>query len=311
MHHPLTRLLAAALLLLTAAAAATAADGDAGTAGATFLKLNPFPTAGAMGAYTALATGNEALQMSPAGLAATKSIEFSMMHNDWLGLADHEHFALTVPAAVGEGGALGLSLSYLTTGDIRRTTVGDPNGLVSGDFSASDLMFSVGYGQRLTPQFAVGGTVRFLRERIWTYHDNAFCGDIGVRFSQGDEGFSAAAAVLNLGSGLTFVRDGADLPTMYTAGLAYRWQFWETSRLTVAVDGYLPTDEDAFGALGLEVEAGDYAVARAGYSTKHDEGTGFTCGFGLRDGENWFVDYAYTPQDDLGNANRISLTFRY
>lgn len=310
MHHPLTCLLAAALLL-AAAGAATAADGDAGTAGATFLKLNPFPTAGAMGAYTALATGNEALQMSPAGLPAAKSIEFSMMHNDWLGLADHEHFALTLPVTVGEGGALGLSLSYLSTGDIRRTTVGDPNGLSSGNFSASDLMFSAGYGQRLTPQFAVGGTVRFLRERIWTHHANAVAFDAGIRFSQGDEGFSAAAAVLNAGSGLKFVSTEADLPTLYSVGLAYRWKFWETSRLTVAVDGYQPTDEDAFGAVGLEVEAGDYAVARAGYSTRHDEGTGFTCGFGLRDGENWFVDYAYTPQDDLGNANRISLTFRY
>lgn len=310
MHHSLMRLLAALALLLAAALPALAAD-NAGTNSATFLKISPFPTAGAMGAYNAVATGNEALHFNPAGLSATASPEVTMVHNDWMGMADYENLSFAMPVDVGQGGGLGIGLAYLTTGDVMRTTVADPNGLVSGNFSATDLMFSVGYGQKISENFAVGGTLRFLRERLFTYSDNTIIGDLGVRFSPGIEGLTFGASVLGLGGGLKFVRDENDLPLTYMGGLAYRFKYFDTSRITVALDGVKANDELFYGVLGLECEIGDYAVARTGYSTRHDIGNGFTCGFGLRDGENWFVDYAYTPQGDLGQTNRISLTYRY
>lgn len=310
MYNPLIRLVAALALLLAAGLPAVA-SGDAGTSSAVFLKLIPYPTAGAMGAYNAVATGNEAMHFNPAGLTGTASPELTMVHNDWMGLADYENISVALPGLVGPNGTLGFSLAYLTTGDVKRTTVADPNGLLSGDYSASDLMFSVGYGHKVSENFAVGGTLRFLRERLWTYSDNAILGDIGVRFSPGIEGLTVGASVLGLGQGLKFVRDENDLPTTYMAGLAYRFKYYGTSRVILAVDGVKPSDENFYGALGLECEIGDYAVGRVGYSTRHDVSNGFTCGFGVRDGENWFVDYAYTPQGKLGNTNRVSLTYRY
>ncbi|HNW92351.1 MAG TPA: PorV/PorQ family protein [bacterium] len=309
MHHPLRRLLAA-LLALPLLALPVLAD-DAGTNGATFLKINPYPTAGAMGAYTAVATGNEALHFNAAGLAATPRPEFTAMHNDWLGMVDYENFALTLPLPVGQGAGLGVGLAYLTTGDITRTTVADPNGLGSGSFSASDLMFSVGYGQKLSDNFAAGVTLRFLRERLWTYSDNTVIFDAGLRFSPGIEGLTFAVAGSGFGSGLKFVRDETDLPQTFSCGAAYQFKYWDTSRMTLALDAIMPNDETAYGAFGVECEVGDYAVARMGYSTRHDLAKGLTCGVGLRDGENWYVDYAYTPQGDMGQTNRIALTYRY
>ena len=309
MHNPLIRL-AAGLALLLAMSLPAAAD-DAGTASAAFLKLNPFPTAGAMGAYNAVATGNEALHFNPAGLAFTATPEFSMMHNDWLGLVNHEHFSVALPDLVGPNGTLGLSFSYLATDDIKRTTVADPNGLGTGTFNASDLMFSVGYGHKLSENFAVGGTLRFLRERLYTYSDNTFTGDLGVRFNPGVEGLTFGASVLGLGGKLKFVRDECDLPTTYMAGLAYRFKYYRTSHLTVAIDGVKPSDETMYGAIGIECELGDYAVGRMGYSSRKDVSNGLSFGFGVRDGENWFLDYAYAAQGDLGSTNRVSLTYRY
>ena len=65
------------------------------------------------------------------------------------------------------------------------------------------------------------------------------------------------------------------LPVHCKPGLAYRFKYYGTSRMTLALDGVKPSDETAYGALGLECEVGDYAVARVGYSTRHAIGNGF------------------------------------
>lgn len=312
MHHPLTR--CAALLLLALAVClpgpARAADDGAGTSSATFLKIIPYPSGAAMSAYTAVATGNEALFFNPAGLAAdTPTYEVTMVHNDWLGLADYEYLAASMPVAVGAGGGLGVSLSYLSTGDIMRTTVSDPNGLSSGDFDASDLMLTVGYGQKITEFVQVGGNFNYLREQLYTYRDSVLAFDAGVRVLP-MQGLVLGASVHSLGQDLKFVDRADDLPTTWRFGAAYTWPAFAND-MTVAIDGIKPNDEDLYGALGLSYDLGDYAVVRAGYSTKKDIGSGFTAGVGLGDGEQWMVDYSYTPYGKLGTTNRVSLSFRY
>jgi len=309
MYHSLKRIwLSLFCLCLLGSVPVWAAD-DAGTSSATFLKIIPYPTAGAMGAYTACATGNEALYFNPAGLGATERPEVTMVHNDWFGLTDYEYLAFSCPVEVGEGGGLGASLSYLTTGDLLRTTVADPNGLNSGEFSASDMMFAIGYGQRIGEKFYIGGTYRYIRERIWSYSANASAFDIGVRVEP-VERLHLGASIRFLGSDITLNQRGDDLPTTFSGGISYQFPIL-SNNLLIAVDAIKPNDEGTYGAIGAEYELGEFAVIRGGYSSKNDIGNGLTCGVGLRDGQNWFFDYSYTPQGDLGQTNRISLTYRH
>ena len=101
----------------------------AGQAGASELLINPWSRSSGMGnAGTAMSQGLEATSLNVAGLAEIRKLEFNYSHRAWMGAADITINSFGVAAHIGESGAMALTFSSMSFGDIESTTVNSPEG---------------------------------------------------------------------------------------------------------------------------------------------------------------------------------------
>jgi len=131
-------LLTCALLLAGRGSALAAASGAEPF---NFLFLDASARASALGgAYTARAADANALHYNPAGLGRVEEYALTFMHSNHFEGINQEYISL----ATRHG--WGLSLNYLSFGDVPRTTVANPSGGI-GNAALRDLAVSVGYGR--------------------------------------------------------------------------------------------------------------------------------------------------------------------
>jgi hypothetical protein len=128
----------------------------------------------------------------------------------------------------------------------------------------------------------------------------SFTGDVAA-FYAGPRGFTAGAAVHNLGEPDVDLVDGGDATTWSTgldAGIAYRWRPESTISGGWTSDG---RSRDAWRA-GGEIWFYDVFAVRAGVL-----GTEFAGGFGLKT-DRWQLDSGFVTHAQLGLSGRVSLT---
>ena len=111
---------------------------SAGAAGAAFLEIPSGAAPAALGsAYSALATDAHAPVWNPAGLGFLEAPSFAGQHLSYLETLRYEFAAFVLPLGpstdTGSRSGLGLSIQYLTSGDIAAT---DQFGRSLGDYSA-------------------------------------------------------------------------------------------------------------------------------------------------------------------------------
>lgn len=172
------------------------------TTAAQFLTLGTGAQGTAVGhAYTALATGADALYWNPAGTARLGmnrnrgSIFFS--HAQWLIETDYNAFGLVVPVTA--TGALGFQIAQLDYGRMDVRTVALPGG-TGETFGATDLVMGLTYAQPLTNTFYIGGTTKYIRQSIYDMTASAFAFDVGfILESDYFNGMRLAASIMNFG----------------------------------------------------------------------------------------------------------------
>lgn len=296
-------------LIITAmtVAAAFALAAEAGTSTAAFLKIGVGARAAAMGdAAAALAEGPEALYWNPAGLATLERRAVSFTHNEWLADVRYEYagFSYPFPAV----GTFGLAASLVTMGDL----VGrDEQGNYTGNFSASDLALTVGYGRRLWSFLAAGLTAEYVSSKIEAEEANTFAGGAGVTVNPPLRGLSAGVSVAHAGGEMTFVEEGAPLPLAVRGGFAYQLPFGGNNhRFTVAADALKYRDTDTYGNAGVEYWLLNAVALRGGYKFNYDL-DGLTAGMGFRYAPAAALalgaDYAYGHMGDLGSTHRVTV----
>ena len=296
------RALSAAVVLAAGVTLPAAAQSAGGASSFDFLNLDANARPVALGgAYTALATDANALLYNPAGLGVVKSNEVTFMHNQYVQGLTQEYLSY----ASKQG--WGLGLNFLNMGGITRTTYS--NGAGSGDFGLSDLALAGGFGHSFG-DLSVGGGLKVLREQIDDITGTGFALDGGVLYAVPQvKGLSAGAALQNLGPDVKFQQTKEKLPTQLRAGVAY-----SRAAFNAMHTGTFDLTKDRFDAmrLGLGVESviGKMMAVRFGYTTRNDAGIGITAGLGWLYNE-WAVDYAVVPFDDLGIAHRVSLTYKW
>ena len=191
------------LVFALAAAGGTAlAQSRVSTTAAQFLTLGTGAQGTAVGhAYTALATGADALYWNPAGASRLGmssnrgSLFFS--HSQWLIETDYNAFGLVVP--VTSAGVLGIQLAQLDYGRMDVRTVELPEG-TGETFGAADMVLGLTYAQPLTNTFYIGGTAKYVRQAIYDMSANAFAFDVGfILESEFLNGLRLAASIMNFG----------------------------------------------------------------------------------------------------------------
>jgi len=294
-------------LLIGSALLSNAAIAGGGTTGAASLKLGAGAHGQALGdAYSAMASGAEALFWNPAGMSvgSDRSVMFGyqpMLDDASLGQA----------AASARFGRLGLGLGFngLKQADLNGI---DDVGNATGNFQAQDQMLVAGasFGG---PRFASGLAVKYWRSEIDGESAGVLAVDLGMNFqSPLSSRLRHALVVRHLGGSVSYVDQEDPLPTTAVFGNSFRI----SQPLTVEVDASWERDFGAYGSAGLEWGVLRSSITslnlRGGYTSRRSEidglsGAAFGLGLGFR---TFSFDYAWVPSGELGDAHSFTFVWR-
>lgn len=312
-----------------------------GSTSAPFLNIGIGPRAISMGgAFVATASDVSSLYWNPAGASRSDINEAMFSHSRWF--ADITYNWAGAMVKLGDAGTVGLNLTYLDYGDMEITTLTEQDG--TGQlFSAHDMSLGLTYAYNLTDRFSLGGTVKYIQQKIWNTSASAFAMDLGVLFHSDIYGLRIGATITNFGTGMKM--DGKDLlvqhdidpnnygnndqilaslqtdefplPLTFRIGLAMDVLNNEEHRVTLAVDALHPNDNDESINIGGEYMFNNLVAFRIGYKslflTNSEEGLtagvglnyNFTNDFGVK------VDYAYQDFGVLDYTQHFSLGIRF
>ncbi|MCX6151239.1 MAG: PorV/PorQ family protein [Ignavibacteriales bacterium] len=312
-----------------------------GTTAAPFLSIAQGARATAMGgAFVSVSDDQSAIYWNPAGLAKTSGIGVIFDHTSWL--ADVSYNFLAASYNLGDMGVLGFSFTTSDYGDMKVTTIEEPNG-TGESFTARDAAFSLAYALNLTDNFAIGFNPKFVYQSLWKMSAMAVALDVGVQYRTPFAGIILAAAVSNFGtkmkltgeSNLILVdldtRNGGNndkipaylqtnewaLPLNFRVGLGYTAEFNDQNKLTLAIDAMHPSDNYESINVGAEYWFMNLIALRGGYNSmflKNSEAT-FAVGLGIKQQllGNFGIrfDYAYQDFGRLKNIQKFTLGLNF
>jgi hypothetical protein len=329
-HHPVT------------------AQSKVGTTAAQFLGIGVGPRAVAMGgAYVASSEDVTSLFWNPGACAQATNSEFVFSNSDWLVGTKFRWFGFMLN--VDGMNSIGLSLTQLDYGEDDVTTVEAPDG--NGQrWSANDLAIGVSYSRRLTERFSIGGTVKYVGQRLWNETASGFTVDLGLLFVTDFHNMRLGMSMCNFGGDMTL--DGKDLyqrvdidpansgsnktlvaklktdpwpmPLLFRVGVAIDCIKNDDVTATVAVDALRPNDNNTSINIGGEVSWMGMLFLRAGYASVVTDGggsaqstsqQGASFGAGFRYTLSGMgaleVDYAMNEFGLFGNLNTIAVSIRF
>jgi long-subunit fatty acid transport protein len=312
-----------------------------GSTAAPFLNIAVSPRAISMGgAFIATANDVSSLYWNPAGASRSDINEAMFSHSRWF--ADINYNWAGAMIKLGGAGTLGISLTYLDYGDIEVTTLAEQDG--TGEFfSASDMSLGLTYAYNLTDRFSLGGTVKYIQQKIWNSSASAFAMDLGVLFHSDIYGLRIGATITNFGTGMQM--DGKDLlvqfdinpniygnndqilanlqtdefplPLTFRIGLAMDLLDSEEHRFTIAADALHPNDNSESVNVGAEYMFNNLIAFRVGYKSIFLDNSeeGLTAGVGLNyDFSTEFgvrIDYAYQDFGVLDYTQHFALGIKF
>lgn len=311
-----------------------------GTTAGTFLSIGQGARAAAMGgAFVAVADDQSSLYWNPAGLASAGN-GVILDHTEWL--ADIRYNYLGASIGMGGFGALGISVTASSIGDMNVTTVDQPNG--TGEmFGVSDVAVGLTYAIRLTDDFAIGITPKFVYQKIWKMSASAVAMDIGVKYNTPFRGIILGMSITNFGQKMRMEGSNSlvlydpdpsgtgnngripanlateewGLPLTFRVGLAFRPDLGETHRVILALDALHPSDDYESVNVGGEYTFNDLLSLRGGYKSAFlkDSEESYTLGVGVQHrllgNVAIKVDYAFSNFGRLTNIQKftVGITF--
>ncbi|MBU0520374.1 PorV/PorQ family protein [bacterium] len=222
-----------------------------GTAGVTFLKVGV--SARAMGmaeAFIGVADDASALWYNPGGLMQLDEPDVILTHIAYpAGIAlEYAGIAWPVPKM---NGVFGAQITFLHTDEMIETTPERPFG-TGRTFTVSDMSAGLTYSQKLTDKFSVGGTVKYLEERLADQKAIGVAFDVGTFYETGWKSVIIAMAITNFGPDMDFVNSPFPVPINFKFGGSMRLIDTEEHGLTLALEGSHPNDNLEQYNIGLE-----------------------------------------------------------
>lgn len=304
MKRLITIVLVVAFVLGISGAWAEPKFSKVGFSGMQFLKIGAGARGSAMaGAFTAVADDATALYWNPAGIARLRTIDAAFAHTNWFVDINNEYIACVFPG--GLLGNFGISASFLSMGEMQRTTIDDittpareDEGVSLPTFSSSDVALGLTYARSLTNKFCVGITAKYVREKIAEMSASGLAFDIGTHYMTGFKTLRIGMAIVNYSGDTKF--SGSDLqkewtdttwPSNYTGnqweivsqpfpmplqfkmGIAYDFKFGRDHVLTTSGEMVHPNDGNEKVMVGLEYKWNNPIVGlalRGGYKYDPD-----------------------------------------
>ena len=295
------------IALLLSLLCAHAALGQTGQSGLSFLKLGVGARSIGMGeTHAAIASDASATYYNPSGLIEATKANLLFMHKEWVQDVRTEFLGVNIPF---DDFAVGLGILTTNIGDIQlRTRPGPPE----GTFSSHDFAGGVSFAARVNSSLNVGGSVKFLYEKIFVDEASGVAFDLGVTYKPSIDGLRFALVGSNFGSMGSLRDEKIKLPSLFRLGSAYTRELdFFHSTLTVGADLVRVFREDRTHLhTGAEVNYQEMLSFRLGYLFGY-ETRGFTAGLGIRK-DFLKLDYGFSPQSqDMNNGHTISLEVEF
>jgi len=312
-----------------------------GTTAAPFLGISVGPRATAMGgAFTAICDDATSLYYNPGGISRSGKSQFLFAHTNWLVNTNFNWIGFVLN--LGGANAIGISLTQLDYGQEEVTTVSHPEG-TGEQWSAMDLAASISYARNLTDRFSIGGSIKYIQQKLWNESATAFAVDVGLLFITQFNDMRIGMSISNFGTDMRM--DGKDLlhridldpenighnetivsrlktddwplPLFFRVGVAMDVIRMGKSKFTVAVDAFRPSDNTETLNIGGEFSVNDMFYLRGGYKSlfreDSEEGLTMGCGVSLDMGSNftWNVDYTFTDFGLFENIHMMAVGIKF
>lgn len=308
-----------------------------GTTAAPFLSIGHSARAIGMGsAFVGVVNDVSSIYWNPAGLTKVKGIGVIFDHTLWIADIKYNYFAACYN--LGDIGTVGISYTGSDIGEMRVTTIINPNG-TGETFTATQAAFSLAYAIQLTESFSIGFNPKFIYEGIWRMSATAFAVDLGIQYITPFDEAVLAMSISNFGTSMQLLGNSNlvlhdldpgstgnngdipayletnswSLPLIFRVGVAYNAFHTENHNVMVAVDALHPSDNYESLNLGAEYSFNDMVFIRGGYKSlllKDSEET-FALGFGLQQrliGNLVLkIDYAYQDFGRFSEIQKFSL----
>lgn len=312
-----------------------------GTTAAPFLKISQGARASGMGsAFVAVADDPSAIYWNCAGLARLQKNGVVFDHTQWI--ADINYLFMGASIHLGDYGSLGLSFISSNYGDMKVTTIDEPNG--TGEvFNASDLAVSVAYALNLTDNFSIGFNPKVVYQGIWKMSSFAMAMDMGVLYNTPFKGVTLGMSITNFGQKMqlsgksnlilydqdesstgnndkipaSLNTDNWDLPLGFKFGISYTPFNSEAHKLVLAMDASHPNDNYESINMGAEYAFNQIFFLRGGFKSLFLEKTeeSFTLGAGVKQNLlgniNIYLDYAYASFGRLSSIQKFSFGINF
>ncbi len=313
-----------------------------GTSSAAFLKIPVGARGTAMGsAFVSSADDPSALYWNPGGLSRIESKALIVDHSPWLPGLNFNFFGVAIPLR--SIGAVGVCVTALSTDEMDVTTPANPMG-TGEKFDAASLAVGLSFARSLTDRFSIGGTAKYINERIFNSSATSIAFDIGTIYDTPLPGLKLGFSISNFGSKMRMdgedlnVRvdiapdqlgnnqsvvgrlktESFDLPLIMRLGLSYIAWRAENHQLTLAVDGINPSDNSQSVNIGTELSLlNEILVLRGGYNELflEDREKGLTLGIGVnlavQRGLRISTSYGYQSFQHLGPMSRYTLVVTF
>ncbi|MCK9211850.1 MAG: PorV/PorQ family protein [Ignavibacteriaceae bacterium] len=314
-----------------------------GTTAASFLEIGVGARANSMGgAFVGLANDASTLYWNVGGIAGLNQYEAVLAHTDWIADTKFDYAGLAIP--LGDFGNLGFSFTSLTMGDMKVTTVEQPDG-TGENFSAADISLALSFARKFTDRFSIGITAKYIKQTIWHMSSSAFAIDAGtILRTDLFGGMTIGAVMSNFGTSMrldgrdtrNFIRidetkqgsneriptnielDSWDLPLIFQIGVSTPAFQYESYKLTVSADAIVPNNDYQSLNVGTEFSFLDFFSVRGGYNSlflKDAEG-GLSFGAGvdskmLLSSAIIKFDYAFRDFGKLKNVHSFSIGIKF
>jgi hypothetical protein len=271
--------------------------------------------AGLAGSFVSVANDPVSLFYNPAGIATLDSARGAIGY--FKNLLDFNSGYAVYGRSIADVGYVAAGIVYANYGSFDQT---DEAGTITGTFSASDLAFTLGYGNTLEENLTFGAAVKLIHSSIAGYSSTALAADAGLLYMIPESRLSIGASVRTLGAQLSsFAGVSEPLPVDLSIGasivprgipLLLNLNF---HKLTANVESF--SSRFRSFTLGGEFTLSRHLQFRVGYNNdlRADLKTGgtsgmagFSGGLGLRV-SSYSIDYALSSLGAIGSIHRISI----
>ncbi|MBI5647951.1 MAG: type IX secretion system protein PorQ [Ignavibacteriae bacterium] len=315
----MTRTLSTACILLLVFALSgpsSSAGGGGGTAVYDFLRVPMNARAASLGnTFLTMRNDPAILFTNPGGLSTIEKPAGSIGFVKYL--LDINAGYATYTQSYEDLGHFAAGIVYMNYGSFEET---DKLGTVLGEFSASDIALSLGYG-RAFDNVHVGAAVKIIYSSYAEFSSSGLALDAGVDYVIPGQELVIGFSVLNLGAQLSSYGTTSEaLPLDVKVGIGKKLEHLPLTimlnfhKLNEQRDGVFDHLSDF--SIGGEFVLSKALRARVGYNNEMRRElkvgetaklAGFSAGVGITVSQ-YFFDYGYTSFGQIGSLHRVSLS---